>query len=149
MQQHIKSEIKAVVTGAYGRFNYKTGGQKQIWIAAGIGVTPFLSWLRDLDEQLNREVFFFYSCKKEDDAIFWSEFEQAAASYPSFHSHLQISSRDGRISPAQIADASGGSIIAKDIYLCGPPVFTGAFSQQFRDMGIPRSQIHFEDFKFR
>jgi predicted ferric reductase len=149
MQQHIKPEMKAVVTGPYGRFNYKTGGQKQIWIAGGIGVTPFLSWLRDMDERLDHEIYFFYICKRKDDAIFWSEFEQAAATRPSFHSHLQLSSQDGRITPGQIADMSGGSIVGKDIYLCGPEALTKAFSQQFRDMGIPASQIHYEEFNLR
>ncbi len=149
LQQHIKPEMKAVVTGPYGRFNYRNGEQKQIWIAGGIGVTPFLSWLRDMDERLDHEIYFFYICKRKDDAIFWSEFEQAAASHPSFHSHLQLSSQDGRITPEQIAEMSGGSIIAKDIYLCGPSTLIKAFSQQFRAMGVPAGQIHFEEFKLR
>ena len=149
MQQHIQSEMKAVVTGAYGRFNYKTGGQKQIWIAGGIGVTPFLSWLRDMDEQLDCEIYFFYLCQKEDDAIFWSKFEQAAAIHPSYYSHLQLSSRNGRITSGQIAELSGGLIVEKDIYLCCPSTLTKLFNQQFRDMGILANQIHYEEFKLR
>lgn len=44
---------------------------------------------------------------------------------------------------------SDGSIVEKDIYLCGPSALIKAFSQQFQDMGVPADQIHFEEFKFR
>ncbi|HEY3475847.1 MAG TPA: ferric reductase-like transmembrane domain-containing protein, partial [Anaerolineales bacterium] len=36
---HLEPDMNAVVQGAYGMFDYKTGGQKQIWIAGGIGLT--------------------------------------------------------------------------------------------------------------
>jgi len=38
--------VTAVVAGPHGRFNYRRGGARQVWIAAGIGVTPFISWIR-------------------------------------------------------------------------------------------------------
>ena len=48
LHEHLESGARAFVDGPYGEFNYKTGGHRQIWIAAGIGITPFLSWIRDL-----------------------------------------------------------------------------------------------------
>ncbi len=149
MQQHIKTGMKAQVSGPYGRFNYKKGGQEQIWIAGGIGVTPFLSWLRDLDQQLDRQILFVYLCRERDDAIFWTEFEQAAQAHPSFSSHLQLSSQDGRLSPAQIATISGGRIEYKEFYLCGPGAMIEGFSKGFQDLGLHARQIHYEEFKFR
>ena len=46
---HLKAGSDAIVKSAHGMFDYKTSGQKQIWIAGGIGLTPFLSFLRDID----------------------------------------------------------------------------------------------------
>ena len=149
LQQHTKPGMKAVVSGPYGRFNYKSGGQEQIWIAGGIGVTPFLSWLRDMDQPSDHEIHFFYICKNKEDAVFWHEFEQTAATSPSFHCHLQLTAEDGRITHTQIAEIAGSSILAKDIYLCGPAALIKAFSQQFQDMGVPKHQINYEEFKFR
>ncbi len=48
----LKDDTHAIIEGAYGMFNYKTGGPKQIWIAGGIGLTPFLSFVRDMDGML-------------------------------------------------------------------------------------------------
>src|SRR3954462_13083545 len=54
--------MPAVVGGPHGRFDHAKGTQRQIWIAGGIGVTPFLSWLRSLDDRaLHAHVDFFYS----------------------------------------------------------------------------------------
>ena len=64
--------------GCHGRLNYKTGGEQQIWIAGGIGVTPFLSWVRDFDANSEFEIDFFYTVRSEADALFWDEFAAAA-----------------------------------------------------------------------
>jgi len=54
--QHLQAGMEAVVEGAYGMFDYKTGGQQQIWIAGGIGLTPFLSFVRDMDGTLTQNI---------------------------------------------------------------------------------------------
>jgi len=51
----------AVIGGPHGRFNHTRGTDRQIWIAGGVGVAPFVSWLRAIDEQLPQAVDFFYS----------------------------------------------------------------------------------------
>jgi predicted ferric reductase len=68
----------ATVEGAYGRFDYKTGKQKQIWIAGGIGLTPFLSFIRDLDGNLPHDVDFYYSVRHPEEALFTDEIQAAA-----------------------------------------------------------------------
>ena len=75
---HLKAGRDAIVEGAHGMFDYKTSGQKQIWIAGGIGLTPFLSFLRDMDGNLNRDVDFYYTVRHEDEALFLDEIEAAA-----------------------------------------------------------------------
>ena len=57
---NLKAGAEARVDGCYGQLDYKTGGKKQIWIAGGIGVTPFLSWVRDFDGEPDREIDFWF-----------------------------------------------------------------------------------------
>src|SRR5205807_5365412 len=38
--------VPARVGMAFGMFDYRRGGHKQVWIAGGIGITPFRSWIR-------------------------------------------------------------------------------------------------------
>ena len=145
----LKQGTSASVDGAYGRFNYKTGGSQQIWIAGGIGVTPFLSWLRDADGALDRQVDFFYGVRGEADALFWEEIEAAAANDPQLQAHLQLSSVNGHLSAENIAQAARGNIADKEIYLCGPVKMTEGFAAAFRKLGVPASHIHYEEFNFR
>jgi len=53
----------ARVLDPFGGFDYRDGGQRQIWIAGGIGVTPFISWIRSLDSGFAREVEFWHSVR--------------------------------------------------------------------------------------
>ncbi|MCW3026713.1 MAG: Membrane flavodoxin oxidoreductase, partial [Solirubrobacterales bacterium] len=36
--------IPAKIAGPFGGFDYRRGGHDQVWIAGGIGITPFISW---------------------------------------------------------------------------------------------------------
>lgn len=146
---NLKAGTSAQVEGAYGRFNYKTGGGQQLWIAGGIGVTPFLSWLRDAGGQLDRQVDFFYGVRGQADALFWEEIEAAAANDPQLTAHLQLSSVNGHLSAETITQSMRGNITDKDIYLCGPIKMTEGFANTFRKLGVPASRIHYEEFNFR
>jgi predicted ferric reductase len=47
----VQPGMPAVIRGPFGRFSHQKGTSRQVWIAGGIGVTAFLSWLRAIDEQ--------------------------------------------------------------------------------------------------
>ncbi|HSM71444.1 MAG TPA: ferric reductase-like transmembrane domain-containing protein, partial [Anaerolineales bacterium] len=56
----LKPGMDATIEGPYGMFDYTTAGNKQIWIAGGIGLTPFLSFVRDMDGTLDHDIDFYY-----------------------------------------------------------------------------------------
>ena len=149
LQKNLESGTTAAVLGGFGMFDYKDGGPEQIWIAGGIGVTPFLSWIRDLNGKLDTDVDFFYGVRGEADALFWDEFKSADETHNNFRSHLRYSSKDGQLSAEDIAEMSQGNIAAKHIYLCGPASMTEGFARSFKKMGVPAGQIHYEEFNFR
>ncbi len=140
--------VPAKVVGPFGRFDYRQGGEEQVWIAGGVGVTPFLSWIRSLDDDFHRTVHFWYSVEHESDALFHDEIQAAAANHPTFHAHLAVTSKDGHLTAQR---ASGDLPVGTStwVFMCGPPPMTTALQQGFESLGIPKDQVRFERFSIR
>ncbi len=145
----LKPGMDAVVEGAYGMFDYKTGGQKQIWIAGGIGLTPFLSFIRDMDGDLKQDVDFYYSVRHKDEALFLDEIETAAKKNPRLKTHIRFSVVDGSLGIEEIVRNASGALSGYHIYMCGPLPMIQAFEKKFLESGVPAKNIHFEEFNFR
>src|SRR5260221_2898233 len=66
------------IIGPYGQFSsqkYKDF-KKQIWVAGGIGVTPFLSIVNyEKAYPTENEILFFYTAKKRDEAVYDKEID--------------------------------------------------------------------------
>lgn len=147
---NLKAGMDAVIDGAYGMFDYKTGGPKQIWIAGGIGVTPFLAFIRDLETtRLDRDVDLYYTVRHREEAVFVEEIETAAKRHERLNARIRFSSADGSLKVEQIIHNAGGSLRGYDIYMCGPLPMVQAFEEKFRQAGVPAGNIHFEEFNFR
>jgi len=135
----------ARVLGPFGGFDYGGGGRRQIWIAGGIGVTPFMSWIRSLDGAFDRDVDLYYSVRGPRDAVYRDEIEAAAREHPSLRLHLVLSDVDGPLTADAVLQG-----VAPDaepwVYMCGPPAMTRALARGLRRRGIPRARVRFEDF---
>lgn len=147
--QHLKVGTEAVVEGAYGMFNYKNGGAKQIWVAGGIGITPFLSFLRDLKTDLAHDVHFYYTVRHEEEAVFAEEIREIVKKHPRLTSHIRFSSVHGSLTVDEIVKNAGGSVDGHHVYMCGPLPMVQAFEKKFLEAGVPAASIHFEEFNFR
>lgn len=139
----------AVIEGAYGMFDYKTGGPKQIWIAGGIGLTPFLSFVRDMNGSLAHDVDFYYTVRHPDEALFVDEIQAADERNSRLKVHVRFSAKEGSLTMDHILKNSSGDIKDYHIYMCGPLPMIQAFEKKFLDLGLPKNQIHFEEFNFR
>jgi predicted ferric reductase len=146
---HLRAEMDAVVEGAYGMFDYKTGGQKQIWVAGGIGLTPFLSFLRDMDGSLAHDVDFFYTVRHPEEALFLDEIRATAQRTPRLKTHIRFSAVDGPLSVEEILKHVDGSLSDTHVYLCGPLPMIQSFERRFLALGMPKGHIHYEEFNFR
>jgi ferredoxin-NADP reductase len=49
----------------------------------------------------------------------------------------------------KIAAQVNGNLAGTHVYLCGPVPMTEAFRKAFAQRGVPRANIHFEEFNFR
>ncbi|HKI54978.1 MAG TPA: hypothetical protein VJ987_12700, partial [Anaerolineales bacterium] len=145
----LKAESDAIVEGPYGMFDYKTGGDKQIWIAGGIGLTPFLSFIRDMNGDLNHDVEFYYTVRHRDEALFYNELVEKAQQNPRLKLHIRFSATGGSLTVEEIVRDAGGNIDGYHVYMCGPYPMIQAFKKKFLTLGVPSNHIHFEEFSFR
>lgn len=146
---NLQEGSEAIVEGAYGLFNYKTGGEKQIWVAGGIGVTPFLSFLRDLKSELSQDVHFYYTVRHPEEAIFADEINNISKQHVNLKTKIRFSSIHGSLNFDEIKKNLGGDLSQHHVYMCGPYPMIQAFETKFLEAGVLPSNIHFEEFNFR
>lgn len=145
----LKAGSDAIVEGPYGMFDHKSGGPKQIWIAGGIGVTPFLSFLRDMRDTLDHTVDFYYAMRHRDEVLFLNEMESAGMRNPRLKVYVRYTASGGALTVEEIIRNAGGNVSGHDIYMCGPLPMVQAFARKFMEAGVPAGNIHFEEFNFR
>jgi predicted ferric reductase len=147
--ERLQPDMDAVIEGAYGMFDYKTGGQKQIWVAGGIGLTPFLSFIRDMDGTLAHDVDFYYTVRHPEEALFVDEIQSAAQRNPRLKPHIRFSATEGSLGVEDIVRNTRGNLSDYHVYLCGPLPMIQAFEKKFIALGLPKANIHYEEFNFR
>jgi predicted ferric reductase len=147
LQQLIEPGMPAVIGGPHGRFNHWKGTDRQVWIAGGVGIAPFLSWLRALDGQLPHRVDFFYS--GDGEAPFADEIRAIANRHESLHAHLIDTSVDGRLTTERVLATAGGDPHGVSVFMCGPRGMLSSFQTQLRLAGVPSRHIHREYFDWR
>ena len=145
----LKEGADAVIEGAYGMFDYKTGGPKQIWLAGGIGLTPFLSFIRDINGSLAHDVDFYYTVRHPEEALFLDEIKAADEKNPRLKTHIRFSAKEGSLTIDHILQNATGDIKDYHVYMCGPLPMIQAYEKKFQELGLPKQQIHFEEFNFR
>ncbi len=145
----LKVGATAKLEGPFGSFSYIHGKNiKQIWIAGGIGITPFLSMARYLKDhtETGHQVDFYYSTKTRQEMIFLEELNQISAVYPNFRVFPFNADEFGFLNMDAVEKMSQ-DIVGKDIYVCGPPPMMHSIVAQCKGKGVPRSLIHSEEFK--
>ena len=139
--------MPAAVDGPHGRFDRRQGTGRQVWIGAGVGITPFLSWARSLEADLGADRVDFYVTSRGR-SPFADELEAIAANHPNLHLHIVDTSVDGHLTPEQVL----GEIpepARLSAFLCGPQKMTAQFGDAFRRAGVIPVNIHFEYFNWR
>jgi predicted ferric reductase len=147
LEQLIEPGMPAVIGGPHGRFNHLRGTERQVWIAAGVGIAPFLSWVRALDGHLPHRVDFFYSA--DGAAPFAAEIEEIAARHGALHVHVVDTSAEGRLTPERVLATVGDDVSGLTVFMCGPLAMVRGFETYLRRAGVPARRIHREHFDWR
>ncbi len=153
---NLSAGTKARVQGPFGRFTPQNAeqGKKQLWIAGGIGVTPFISMARNLDNPStagesggSRDIDFYYCANNRDEAVYLDELQKISSRHANLKVITQWAGTQGYLNAAAVEKTSGAAA-DKEIFICGPPGMMKSLKSQFRKQGTPAAQIHTEDFGF-
>lgn len=131
---------KVMVEGPFGQFSFaKQSGKRQVWVAGGIGVTPFLSMAQNLPA--GYVVTLYYCTNSLDEAIFLDELNQIAATNPNLKITTVYTDQNQRITAKQIIDPD-----IQEYLLCAPPGMMHDLEEQLMKEHVSRSSISYEDF---
>ncbi|HET6483002.1 MAG TPA: hypothetical protein VFG35_23605 [Actinoplanes sp.] len=147
LHELIEPGMPAVIGGPHGRFDHRRGTRRQVWIAGGVGVAPFLSWLRALDDPLPYQVDFFYTAV--GNPAFAEEIRAIADRQANLSVHIIDSAVDGRLTPQEVLAEAGDHPAELSAFMCGPAAMLATFETQLRRAGVASRHIHREYFDWR
>lgn len=136
----IKSGDTVEVEGPYGQFSFtKIRSTKQVWVAGGIGVTPFLSMAHSLPS--GYEVTLYYCVRTLSQAIFLNELRKIDKDKSGF-TVVPICNDQNQKLTAEIMMSNS----PKAYLLCAPQAMMRDLEKQLRELHVPKDLIYYEDF---
>lgn len=143
--------------GPFGSLVLKQDARRTaVLIAGGIGITPFMSMLRQAaHEQSPQFLLLVYCNRRPEDAPFISELTQLERVNSNFRlvatmtqpdkSNIHWNGRRGRIDEALLRQVTG-NLNEPVYYLAGPPAMVDDARQTLSDIGVADDAIHSEAF---
>lgn len=150
LRDELKVGDKVGVEGGYGRFDYTRGGDRQIWLAGGIGITPFLAKATAMTPEERRQIHLVYSVRDRSEAVGIKTLQNVAERVPGFSFTLHESTgNDGRLTAEKLVKYLPFEAKGAEIWFCGPAPLRNAIERGLKKIGLPPSKIWFEQFQFR
>ncbi len=149
LAQQLHSGQAVTLEGPYGRFNPEKGRKnaQQIWVAGGIGVTPFLAALENRllhSEQDYPALILHYCTAGAATDPMLTRLQQLTEQLPSIALHIYDSQQGQRLSASQL-QIQGAKV---DIWFCGPQGLATALRSGLKQTPISL-RFHQECFEFR
>lgn len=146
------------VQGPFGDFTVDQSYDNQIvMLAAGIGITPFVSMLRDATaRQLNTPITLLFSNRSAANIPFYDELRSMERQNPNLHIRFFVSDGtsppagedfvESTITDAYVAQLAAGKYRGSTYFVCGPKGFSGAMRAALRSRAVHQSRIVSESF---
>ena len=148
LPQLLRVGDRVTVEGPYGCFTFEDQKQRQIWIGAGIGITPFVARLKQLALTPDRQhsIDLFHPSGEYSAAAMAKLRADAAAA--GVRLHLLVGNQNGRLSGErlrhEVADWQAASV-----WFCGPAGFGRALRDDLLAHGLKPQDFHQELFQMR
>ena len=149
LSRSVQQGTTAKLSRAYGHFTRGGSDAPQVWIAAGIGVTPFIAWAQTLDASQAAAIKLYYCVTSEEKALYKDELEAIARLIPRFEMALVVSGVDERLSAARIKQESAVEVGQLNAYFCGPKAMREGLKSGLESFGLKRGAFHYEEFEIR
>ena len=133
------------VQGPFGEFMTQKVEGPSLWIAGGIGITPFLARLRN--GPLTQAVRLVYLHRNAADAAYVTELDALAAHQPQLN--LKVIASGNGLPDLNALLPRTTELTDCPCYLCGPAGLIDATVTILRQRGVPAQHIHFDRFDFR
>jgi ferredoxin-NADP reductase len=144
------------IDGPFGELTLGDTGRPAVFIAGGIGITPFMSMLRQAaEERSTQPLFLAYSNRRPEDAAFLDELQQLERRNRQFHlmatmtdmskSAREWSGETGIVDAAMLKRCVGNAA-APIYYVVGPPAMVAAMQGTLAGAGIAEDNIRTEEF---
>lgn len=147
--QTIEPGARVTVEGPYGRF-FPPGrpyDSPELWVAGGIGITPFLARLRHLAQRGQRvDIVLVYCVQDEARALFDAELRELAGRIDGFVLEYHYFYQEGPID-SDFLNTSCPDLTGREVFVCGPEPLNRRLLEHTRDAGILSERIHTEDFQ--
>lgn len=148
----IGQEIR--IEGPYGCFTFDDSCPHQIWIGAGIGITPFIARMKYLAQTRaegnalpSQTIDLFHPTAEYDEVA--ERKLRADAEAAGVRLHFLVDARDGRLNGQRIR-AETPEWPNASIWFCGPVAFGDALRQDFANEEFPvQTRFHQELFAMR
>lgn len=143
------------ISGPFGWFYPKEDMDKLVFLAAGIGIAPFLSIIRDCeDRNIRKQIYLFYTNKTFEDIAFHKDIDKIASKNNALKVHYCLTrdklkhesiDRYERIDAKYIKKESNG-LADKNFYICGPISFVSDIRKQLLKCKVNEKSIFTESF---
>ena len=135
------------VEGPYGRFGFAGDKNRQIWVAGGIGITPFIARMQALVQAPDGRAVDLFYCTSAPDEGFIARLH-ALAAQARVKLHVLVTQRDGRLDAERICRTVPAWTRA-GVWFCGPAGFGQALREGFVAKGLAAKDFHQELFDMR
>ena len=148
--------LEAKLEGPMGSFTlHKNASKTAVFLAGGIGITPFFSILRDGAHDPPHRVYLFYSNRRPEDAAFLSELRQREEGNQRFRfvptmtemakSHQDWKGQTGFIDQ-QMVTRFLPDLHGPIYYIAGPPAMVAAMRLMLVSSGVDEDDVRTEEF---
>ena len=138
MHVHVKKGMEMVISNPVNLFALNQLARKHMFIAGGIGITPFLAQMKQLSVA-NGSFELHYAVHTEALGPYINEITQQ---YPK-NSHIYCSDKQQRIDFESLLD---NQPLGTHVYICGPKSMINAVKSTAADLGWSNENIHYEEF---
>ena len=139
------------VEGPYGRFQLdrRDPERRQVWVAGGVGVTPFLAWLEALRvrPETAQPADLHYCTRDSAADPFIGRLEALCAGLPAIRLHVHDARRGELLDAGMLGLADGGKA-KTEIWYCGPQGLADALKRGLARLG-GGARFHQEAFEMR
>lgn len=143
--QQLEAGVLVRLQGPFGTFLEHTANAPQLWIAGGIGITPFIAALRA--PPCTQPTTLLYLYRQGGTAAFLDELKMLDTADPQLEL-LTHASDSGLPDYSALLDKVQ-QLSGRSISICGPQAMVDALLPQFLKHNIPASSIHAEKYDFR